>query len=94
MFAKLKTAGVALAGMFAAAFAPSTWAALGDATAQNLGDAILGSNSTGAETGIYEIVVLVESFREDIFLPMVILILGVTLAVIMYRKITGAAARG
>ena len=55
---------------------------------------ILGDATGGSETGVNEVVAVVEKFRETIFLPLVILLLGISLAIMMYRRITGAAGGG
>ena len=63
------------------------------ATSSGLDAGILGA-AGGAGGGVNEIVAVVEKFRETIFLPLVILLLGISLAIMMYRRITGAAGGG
>ena len=68
-------------------------AAMAAAGSSNLDLGILGA-AGGAGGGVNEIVAVVTKFRETIFLPLVILLLGITLAIMMYRRITGAAGGG
>ena len=67
------------------------------ATSSGLSLGILGipddpmTTNVNEATGVHEIVGVVEKFRETIFLPLVILLLGISLAIMMYRRITTAS---